>query len=115
MEATVGKCVFCNSKVFYANCKRKRQECAKTFMNLELPETCPDNMVFAGRIALRKFFTLKDFMVAGDLKGENYKVCGESMKKGQMIDANPDGTMRAQESRGYNMCCSPVKKKQPMC
>ncbi len=111
------KCIFCNSKINFANCKRKRTECAKTFMNMELPTTCPANMVFAGRIGLRKFFSLDDYLKASkkSMPGDNYKDCFENPKKGQMIEANPDGTMRAQESRGFNMCCHPAKEKKPMC
>lgn len=117
VEAQVTKCVFCNSKVFFANCKKKRAECAKTFMNLELPTTCPGNMVFGGRLGIKKFFSLNDYMKNNKktMPGANYKDCFEDVKKGQQIEANPDGTMRAQESRGYNMCCNPARDKKPMC
>jgi hypothetical protein len=73
--------VFCNSKVFNANCNKNKADCFKnSYINLNLKETCPENMIFAGRIGLRKFFTLKDFIVVKkeSLPGDNYKNCFET-------------------------------------
>jgi len=52
-------------------------------------------MAFAGRIGMKKFFTLKDFIVVNpeSVKNGIYKDCHIKDKE-QKIEANPLGTLK---------------------
>jgi len=77
VKANIGKCIFCDSKLFYADCKKKRKTCSKTYRKIDLEETCPPGMAFAGRLGMKKFFTIKDFITVNpeSVKLDIYKNC----------------------------------------
>lgn len=69
-------------------------------------------MIFSGRLGLRKFFTLADYLVSpkATLSSPNYKHCHEK-EDGLILEANPQALLRQQQSRGYNMCCHEARPK----